>query len=74
MKINRKAVIFGIKGYQLSCKEKQFFKKTKDNESIKSLDIFFRLYLMNKGFNVLKEGLNKLTDSNRIKDSYNVLN
>ena len=52
----------------------QFFKKTKDNESIKSLDIFFRLYLMNKGFNVLKEDLNKLTDSNRIKDSYNVLN
>ena len=29
---------------------------------------------MNKGFNILKEGLNKLTDSNRIKDSYNVLN
>ena len=55
-------------------KDFQFFKKTKDNESIKSLDIFFRLYLMNKGFNVLKEGLNKLTDSNRIKDSYNVLN
>ena len=55
-------------------KDFQFFKKTKDNESIKSLDIFFRLYLMNKGFNVLKEDLNKLTDSNRIKDSYNVLN
>ena len=36
-------------------KDFQFFKKTKDNESIKSLDIFFRLYLMNKGFNVLKE-------------------
>ena len=29
---------------------------------------------MNKGFNELKEGLNKLTDSNRIKDDYNVLN
>ena len=29
---------------------------------------------MNKGFNALKEDLNKLTDSNRIKDSYNVLN
>ena len=55
-------------------KDFQSFKKTKDNESIKSLDIFFRLYLMNKGFNVMKEDLNKLTDSNRIKDSYNVLN
>jgi len=55
-------------------KDFQFFRKTKDNESIKSLDVFFRLYLMNKGFNVLKEDLNKLTDSNRIKDSYNVLN
>ena len=55
-------------------KDFQFFNKTKDNESIKSLDIFFRLYLMNKGFNELKEDLNKLTDSNRIKDSYNVLN
>ena len=29
---------------------------------------------MNIGFNELKEDLNKLTDSNRIKDSYNVLN
>ena len=55
-------------------KDFQFFKKTKDNESIMSLDIFFRLYLMNKGFNVLKEDLNKLTDSNIIKDNYNVLN
>ncbi len=35
---------------------------------------FFRLHLMNKGFNSLKESLNKLTDSNRIKDNYNVLN
>jgi hypothetical protein len=29
---------------------------------------------MNKGFNALKEGLDKPTDSNRIKDNYNVLN
>ena len=29
---------------------------------------------MNEGFNVLKEDLNRLTDSNRIKDNYNVLN
>ena len=55
-------------------KDFQFFKKTKDNESIKKLDVFFRLHLMNKGFNVLKEELNRLTDSNRIKDNYNVLN
>ena len=55
-------------------KDFQFFKKTKDNESIKNLDVFFRLHLMNKGFNSLKESLNKLTDSNRIKDNYNVLN
>ena len=27
--MNRKAVIFGIKGYQLSKKEESFFKKTK---------------------------------------------
>ena len=27
--MNRKAVIFGVKGYQLSKKEKSFFKKTK---------------------------------------------
>ena len=55
-------------------KDFQFFKKTKDNESIKNLDVFFRLHLMNKGFNALKEGLDKSTDSNRIKDNYNVLN
>ena len=55
-------------------KDFQFFKKTKDNESIKKLDVFFRLHLMNTGFNVLKEGLNRLTDSNKIKDNYNVLN
>ena len=55
-------------------KDFQSFKKTKDIESIKNLDVFFRLHLMNKGFNGLKENLNKLTDSNRIKDDYNVLN
>ena len=55
-------------------KDFQVFKKTKDIESIKKLDNFFRLYLMNKGFNMLKEDLNKLTDPSKIKDNYNVLN
>jgi len=55
-------------------KDFQFYKKIKDNESIKNLDVFFRLHLMNKGFNGLKENLKKLTDSKRIKDNYNVLN
>ncbi len=55
-------------------KDFQFFRKTKDNESIKNLDVFFRSYLMNKGFNELKEKLNRLTDSNKIIDNYNVLN
>ena len=52
----------------------KFLEKTKDIESIKKLDNFFRLYLMSKGFNMLKEDLNKLTDPNKIKDNYNVLN
>ena len=55
-------------------KDFQFFRKTKDNKSIKDLDVFFRSYLMHKGFDVLKEELNRLTDSNRIRDNYNVLN
>ena len=41
---------------------------------MKELDIFFRLYLMEKGFNVLKEDLNKLTDPNNIEDKFNILN
>ncbi len=41
---------------------------------MKKLDIFFRLHLMDKGFNVLKEDLNKLTDPNKIEDKCNILN
>ena len=55
-------------------KDFQFYKKTKDIESIKKLDIFFRLYSMDKGFNLLKKDLNELTDSNKIEDNYNLLN
>ena len=55
-------------------KDFQAFKKTKDIESMKKLDIFFRLHLMDKGFNVLKEDLNKLTDPNKIEDKCNILN
>ena len=55
-------------------KDFQFFNKTKNGDSIKKLDIFFRLYLMDKGFNILKDDLNKLTGLDKIKDNYNILN
>jgi len=55
-------------------KDFQFFNKTKNIDSIKKLDIFFRLYLMDKGFNILKDDLNKLTGLDKIKDNYNILN